>query len=993
MMSSAYAESSNASRGRSVGLVALLILSTLGGILLTPSVSATVSGDYEITASISPRPGDFITAWDPVSLEVQVTNTGFFYNTETRTIEWFVCEGVKDVSTCFNEREDYGTGAIEPIAVGQNLTYTFLTYFSSDGDEGAYTLVYRFADSDTNATNDVGIYTFNFAQQLVDVSVGAQDPIGQLSGLANYNGEMILNTDTDYNMSIDGIVSSCASCGLVAGIGWELIDNSGTVVANSSNQVSNLPSWGQTTFTRDMPPLNFDTEGRYTLSYGLMNSNGTPSGDMNAYNDVQSVEVVFDDTVDLQVTSMYPLNAPDSSTYFYGDDSVSVTISNIGNHSVVEPLVRFSVMDLSGTTESEEDCNPSVILPGQYERCIFDLNKLGDKRLKVFVSEALEEGTDAKPADNVLNVVSEVIAGDINPLIEQSNFYGKYKTADNITFTARTLTTAAGPLTYSWYLAGMIELSTLPGFIELGAEGKEVQIPASGIGLGDHFITLRAVDALGTTESTTTEITIFNSTDIGVGNWMNGSAITRTHAIGDSMYDFPLSGVNYGAGENLEALLRFSIDVIPTTEEIDAGMDWMEFDINITSLIPNNVPRSSIAIHQLYGFDQLDWDPLDGDNSFEIIDNDTIRVHIIENMDLLLVGELPPPNIESGQPILTLLPDGEMQIDWDPTGDLTNPYFGGWNIYRVTSPITASAYFPDPETVNSEFVWNGLMSGTLSVTLEGTTNSWIDERQLETGICASYAIIPIDRAGNPEHLKAKVSLENGLPGLTCGDSIDPSAEVSGFKATTSYNNATSCYDRFNDWNRCYEIELSWTWPDNEPEGELSWNLYRIEQKPQDVDLRYIDPLVTNLTNVPGEKGTLVQYGTEYDGIMPYRTYYYILTPLDSVGNEYTAVEYPSSNVERVYVEDQYWVYNEYRIPEPPEPPEPPYGIEWLGELEEYMQIENFQIAGMVMLLTIVINFVGLPLVLKKRKKMVRVLAKRAANQPTDLDDEFEDFFN
>ena len=46
-----------------------------------------------------------------------------------------------------------------------------------------------------------------------------------------------------------------------------------------------------------------------------------------------------------------------------------------------------------------------------------------------------------------------------------------------------------------------------------------------------------------------------------------------------------------------------------------------------------------------------------------------------------------------------------------------------------------------------------------------------------------------------------------------------------------------------------------------------------------------------------------------------------------------------------------------------------------------------------MLLTIMINFIGLPLILKKRKRMKRVLAKRAANQPANMDDDFEDFFN
>ena len=77
----------------------------------------------------------------------------------------------------------------------------------------------------------------------------------------------------------------------------------------------------------------------------------------------------------------------------------------------------------------------------------------------------------------------------------------------------------------------------------------------------------------------TSLITIFNSTDISTGDWLTGSAVTRTHAIGVAEYDYPIAGINYGPGPGLEALLRISIDVVPTTEEATAGMDWMEFDL------------------------------------------------------------------------------------------------------------------------------------------------------------------------------------------------------------------------------------------------------------------------------------------------------------------------------------------------------------------------------------------------------------------------------
>ena len=81
MMSSAYAVSSAHSSKKSIGLVGLLLLSTLGGIALTPSASATVSGDYEITNTIFPMDNLSVSAWYSVDLDVHVKNSGSFYNT------------------------------------------------------------------------------------------------------------------------------------------------------------------------------------------------------------------------------------------------------------------------------------------------------------------------------------------------------------------------------------------------------------------------------------------------------------------------------------------------------------------------------------------------------------------------------------------------------------------------------------------------------------------------------------------------------------------------------------------------------------------------------------------------------------------------------------------------------------------------------------------------------------------------------------------------
>ena len=92
---------------------------------------------------------------------------------------------------------------------------------------------------------------------------------------------------------------------------------------------------------------------------------------------------------------MFPKYVPSSPDYYYGDNSVAVTVSNLGNHSVVQPLVRFTVMDLAEQVDSQQDCYPDELKPGDSRMCTFDINHLGDKKLNVFVSEALNEGIDS----------------------------------------------------------------------------------------------------------------------------------------------------------------------------------------------------------------------------------------------------------------------------------------------------------------------------------------------------------------------------------------------------------------------------------------------------------------------------------------------------------------------------------------------------------------------------------------------------------------------
>ena len=192
---------------------------------------------------------------------------------------------------------------------------------------------------------------------------------------------------------------------------------------------------------------------------------------------------------------------------------------------------------------------------------------------------------------------------------------------------------------------------------------------------------------------------------------------------------------------------------------------------------------------------------------------------------------------------------------------------------------------------------------------------------------------------------------------------------------------------------CYDLNMTWIWPDQEATGDVTWNLYRTDQKPLGIDLSFLSPLESGLTGVPGEIGYYNESGTQDENIRPWRVFYYILAPVDSVGNQLMQVNYPVNSI-RVVIEDQWWDFNQHLIPLPPPEPEPPLGVEWLGTLTDYMEVDEFKTTGIVALMTLVISMISLPLLLKKRKRLVRVVkARNRRSGAREAADEFEDFFD
>ena len=982
---SRYAPRDSRRKCGSISLIFLLLIASFTGLLTLPSVAAVEPGDLSLKASNSPLEDAWLSSWDPISFNLTLENEGL-QSISNRVLWWYACEGVVDTAVCKSNYDERGSFSLPIIYPGTITDFTSSTSWNPSGDEGTFTIVYAFDLQDQDPSDDTLTFQVNLTRSFVDLAVdSAYDPTSTLSNLAVYGGKSILNTNIDYDMQIVGSVTACGTCNFVAELGWQLWNEGETMLlAESYTNVSNLPSWGGvSSFSRAMPAFSHSSQGTFTLLWGMFSSTGTPYSDLNAQNDLSQITVIFDDTIDLQATSMAPGHDSSSSDYYFGENMVHSTISNKGNLTIANVIISFQVYDPIGDVEDETQCVLSDFKPGDSEVCMFNLTIVGAGRtLTISVPVTFAEGSDAKMGDNSLSEQTDVIAGDINAVIVQSNPLCTYTTGEYIEMGARTGTTAAAPLNYSWWVSGIISL----GY------GQLLNISGSVLGLGDHTITLRVTDNFGVLESVHKEITLYNYVDLDNEPYFTGQAVTRSLSYLNYQSILPVLGTQYGIGEGREPLLLLSFEVLSSEDDSsNTGMDHMDIHLNTSALLPSNIPLETVEIRYLPSLEDNIWTTF---NEYTKNLDHSFDVTLYQNGVILIIGNSPPANISMGEIEFEQLQGGSIELQWNPTGDTENQYIGSWMIYKLTIQNNAGTIFPSPYPDFNEIIWETLTINTLVASLDTSINSWIDPTPLETNTCASYAIMPANREGTPDFLHIEISRDDfGQPVAFCGDAIPPEKAVSNLQHSVTFTNDSECYKIENDWSMCYDLNMSWVWPEQETSGNVTWNLYQTDQQPDGIDLSFLTPVESGLTGAEGETGYYNQSGIEDDNIRPWRTLYYVLAPVDSVGNQLLEVDYPVNTI-RVVIQDQWWDYNQHLIPIPPPEPEPPLGVEWLGTLTDYMEVDEFQTTGIIALLTLVISMISLPILIKKRKRLSRIMKARNRQSGARITaDEFEDFFD
>jgi hypothetical protein len=968
-----------------LGLVAMLLLSSMGGLLLVPATSAnhTVSGNLGITASLSPTPDTWYQNFDVITFTAEVTNHYTTPSGNTRTLNWYACSGNITVNLCKSTYTDTGTFLVPNINNGDPETLTSSATWSPNGaTSGIYTIVYAFSHNDQSAVDDVFVFNINLTANFVDISLDtAHDPLEHLQNLAEYDGEMVLNTNTAYTFKAKGTSFICGNgCTLAADFGWQLWDLAETVKLKEGYRTISMTGWGGIDpLNVNLPNLTFEQEGRFLLKYGLFGSTGNTNADLNAFNNLASFELVFNDSLDLKINDVYPSHDRTSSQFYFGTDRVVVEISNDGNMTVDGTTLNFEVYDQQYELEVQDACEIPTMYPGSTTTCSLNLTTTGPSRLlRAQLPTIYAEGEDVRMGDNLYSVTADVAIGPIQPNIQINSQTKVFLSSDDVELVGRFSPIASQPLNYTWR----------EGFYTWG-HGQVLNVTGEEFGLGPHNVSLQVQDPWGNTEYAYIEFDVLNAINITNEPYFRGSVTSDQEATFTHDIVLPTLGASYSIGQGKSPLLLIDLDV-EGINGAENGLRSIELDLNLTALLPESIDFTTVDLRYLPSTDTQLWSYIEGVDTFEFNPTgDRVSVSLTKDGVILLIGVLPPTDVKAIDFEWSQRKAGQIQLDWSAEGDITNPYVGGWNIYKVQG-ITGTTVFPDPEGGVGTNVWEELTATTRVATLSVEATQWQDPEFLETGICASYAIAPIDREGLPNYDMINVTRVNGVAELLCGDALAPTTTVEQFSHNWQFTNDTACFDLRKDWSACYEVTLNWVWPAHEPQGNVSWNLYRVEFAPDNVNLRFVDPIAFGLAGAPGEQGTFSQSGLDNDGIRPYRTYYYILAPIDSVGNELMIADYPSPNIERVHIDDDWWAFNQHIIPPEPEPPEPPLGIPWLQKLNDATQVTEFQLAGVALLATILLNFILLPLILKKRKRLKRVVEARKRNAAAT--NEFDDFF-
>ena len=940
-------------------------------VAFAPTVSANVSGNLALVEGLEPKPG---ATYDKISSAIYpVVKIQNQYSAphNSRKVVWEICPGdfVAAEACPSSPPSPSGENWSSNLLPWENYSMTFTNQMPFQPSTiGIHTIVFSFDVNDQDSSDDKLVYSFNVVDPLRDLVLNSVD----------FDESVIYNSNVSYPISGDFTRISWES-GVNATFGWDLLDNG--VVISSSYETITPPIASAQHWSIQFPDVIAPYPGNYELSVGLFSS----SGDMNDWNNRIIVTFIVNDSVDAWIESIVPargyghtidVNGQNMALFALGDDSVRINVGNLGNLAFNSSIL-FTIFDMNDTLlDGPNFCN-ILLDPGESTHCIFSMPVTGELKLRAEFG-AFSQGDDINPSDNwyEVNVSSRHMSS--SPSVSNPPEGQRFDSGDIINFIGQVSQYAAQPVNYTWRL----------NFEEHIGYGRFVN---TTLPMGEWMVSLTVRDSQGMIESSVRQIRIQNRVQLQFDPWVvSGEAVMDEDV--DYIFNepgYPPEGYQYQVLDEagISPLRTIDLDFVPTQSGIvDPAVLVSDIWINLSDILPTSLPRESLMVYRIPSIEYAHLEEFEWPNYYEIIStNDTLHIFDDDftNGLYMIAGDLDLPNVTVLNLTTIQLPNGGLTLEWEPSGELDNPYFGGWRIYRRT---TYPYYWP---YVNySQF--NSVI-GTEIIDLDPYANSWADPVLLPDDTCVSYLVMALDRQYNPDYSHGAAAGWNGLNvDWQCGDAVAPRTEVLNFNHLVSFDNSSG--------QNIHNVNITWTWPDYGEEDNLTWHLYRLENIPS--DLTWATPLQTDMWGEPGTQGSFYEIEEPFLGaIKKDRTYYYILVPIDDVGNvDFTPLQ---GNIETVDVENQFWDHNSYLIPEPPEEDPPPYGNEWLGELLDYWDLSAFKTTATVAFAILLLNIVMVPVVIQQtrgvrrriKRHKLRIKREKELAMADDMADELEDIFN
>ena len=991
----------------SISLVFIFVISTIP--IATVSANTNIDMGFEETTAL--QNGVSYPIEDIVTLEIYVKNfdEDDAFNA-IRWLDWAFCEGDMSATGCdTNNSIDNGTTYAVNIAPNSKKLISFGTF--QPLNSGDYTLEVKYQNEDVNTINDEIFVVVTIVDVFTDFVIDANyDVRPDIANLNVYNGYKIYNSNINYALSLNGSVENWQQ-NSPAQIGWKLLENQ-VVLAEEMTNTVNFPigTLELTQFSVDLPHLYSTKEGVFTLQYGLF----VIGEDMNHLNNIHSTQIVFDDTLDITINEPESLVDNEGDTWYAGLNSMKVVVENNGNISIYDYNLKLEQIYEGSYTDIIQICGDIDLHPGESKTCFFDLVNPGPTNFTITIDESYQTYFDEDTTDNNLFIPVEIIAGELNASVVLEREDGVFTFDDTIHLIASVSSNAPTPLSVDWSRNGWVM-----------ATGVETNLTARHMGTGTHQMTLTVTDSLNRVIFVDFELIIVNTTFFSYGGDMiYGVAPTRTAAYVDVNLELVPEKFTYLIDESLTPLFTLEIN---TVNSLNVGQDpeleRLEMVFDLDKLLPNEVKdNNSLGIYWIEN--TTDPSPIELDSSYLTLDSNLGLYYINTPTDGMFLISAVIDSVDLAVTNIDIVPykGGGMILKWNIEGDINNPLISEWNVYRKTGTEALLIPFGNLNSTSAEdwelLTQNKLIdsfninkpisftsdelnqaiqcvddldSNSLNYSVDVDNcykldfdQRWYDPNPLDADICASYVIVPTNRQGNKLWENGGVTGidENGEGNGVCGDNKAPLIILSNLNQEVIYDNSTNCLEENLDYSRCYSVKLKWNWPMSISES-VDFKLYRTEQYV--TDLQFAIPLNTYEDINPGHSIEYVDTGTnvlttytngefeniEIDiGIRPDRVYYYYLAPIDTLGNEQT-IPIQGNWIEVNVVEVEISTYHPEWIPAPPPEPETITGTDFEAELLEYMDKSTFQIAGLITIIVLCLNFVLIPFSLQERKKASR----------------------